>query len=251
MNLPGAWPITDDVGAMRDRIDAFASGAGACRGPASRSRLRRERGGRQRPGTRRRPRHRPDLGSAEGPGRRRGEPTWPVGLSPAHLSPARPLARRSPRFRPVAHERGLRPAHDRAGRRRDPGGDAHERPRGRGDQAPGRPRSSASAWPSPTGPAGPLVTVSGDLDAITSPQLQAVVNDPADLRPVLHRGRSVRGRVPATPAGCGCCSSRPVAGPGTRRAAGALRGDRPDRPAAAADRKPHPCSPSATTLRRR
>ncbi|WP_062431216.1 anti-sigma factor antagonist [Herbidospora daliensis] len=195
MNLPGAWPITDDVGSMRDRIDAFASGAGLAG-----ARLH-------------------DLvfaaneavvnvlehGDGHGTVRiwlEEGQVVVEVTdlagrLTPAHLSPARPsldgrrgfgLWLMSEVCDQLTIEQG--DGGSRVEMRMNVNDDDSIKPRGGVQQRLGVAVTHRAA--------GPLVTVSGDLDVITSPQLHAVVND------LLTSGRT---HIAADLSGVGFCDS--------------------------------------------
>ncbi|GAB1822778.1 hypothetical protein HerbRD11066_59420 [Herbidospora sp. RD11066] len=195
MNLPGAWPITDDVGSMRDRIDAFASGAGLV-GPRLHDLVFAaneavvnviEHGG-----------GRGTVRIWQENGQVIVEVTDQAGrLTPAHLSPSRPsldgrrgfgLWLMSEVCDQLTIEQGD------GGSRVEMRMNVHEgdgiKPRGGAQQRLGVAVTHL--------PAGPLVTVSGDLDAITSPQLQAVVND------LLASGRPF---IAADLSGVGFCDS--------------------------------------------
>ncbi|GLX95984.1 hypothetical protein Hesp01_39340 [Herbidospora sp. NBRC 101105] len=173
VNLPGAWPITDDVGSMRDRIDAFASGAGLtgarlhdlvfAANEAVVNVLE----------------HGDGLGTVRiwlEEGQVVVEVTDRAGrLTPAHLSPARPsldgrrgfgLWLMSEVCDQLTIEQG--DGGSRVEMRMNVDADDSIKPRGT-QQRLGVAVTRLAA--------GPLVTVSGDLDVTTSPQLHAVVTD--------------------------------------------------------------------------
>ncbi|WP_061295039.1 anti-sigma factor antagonist [Herbidospora cretacea] len=195
VNLPGAWPITDDVGAMRDRVDAFASGAGLA-GPRLHDLVFAaneavvnvlEHGGGH--GT---------VRIWQEDGQIVVEVTDLAGrLTPAHLSPSRPS---------LDGRRGfglwlMSEVCDRLTIEQGEGGSRVEmrmnlnegdeiKPRGDAQQRLGVAVTHRAA--------GPLVSVTGDLDATTSPQLHAVVND------LLTSGRPF---IAADLSGVGFCDS--------------------------------------------